>query len=120
MHQREIKLVLDAVFNHSGDRFAPFVDVVRREAVSPYAAWFNVELYPAREGSEKNYETFAFESRMPKLMTRHPEVRWYLLDVARHWTALGVDGWRLDVANEVDHDFWRAFRQTVRAVNRES
>ena len=119
LHRRGIRLVLDAVFNHCGDRFAPFQDVLRRGArgaESPSARWFRIEGFPVRQ-EPKNYETFAFTPRMPKLMTRHPEVRRYLLDVARHWTTLGVDGWRLDVANEVDHDFWRAFRQAVREVN---
>jgi glycosidase len=120
LHRRGIRLVLDAVFNHSGDRFAPFLDVVRHGAASPNAAWFNVESFPLRRSPAPNYETFAFEPRMPKLMTRHPEVQRYLLGVARYWTALGVDGWRLDAANEVDHGFWRAFRQTVRAVNPET
>ncbi len=117
LRRRGIRLLLDGVFNHCGDRFAPFQDVARRGAESPYAAWFNVRQFPVRQEPEPSYETFAFTPRMPKLMTRHPEVRRYLLDVARHWTALGIDGWRLDVANEVDHGFWRAFRQTVRSIN---
>lgn len=117
LHARGIKLVLDAVFNHCGERFPPFQDVLQRGADSTYAAWFSIQTFPVQQEPLPNYETFAFTPRMPKLMTRHPEVRRYLLDVARRWTALGVDGWRLDVANEVDHDFWRAFRQTVRAVN---
>ncbi len=47
---------------------------------------------------------------MPKLNTEHPEVKKYLLDVAKHWIEeIGIDGWRLDVADEVDHAFWREF-----------
>jgi len=117
LHARGIKVVLDAVFNHCGDRFAPFRDVIEHGAASRYADWFSIDGFPVRQEPHKNYETFAFTPRMPKLMTKHPDVRRYLLDAARHWTALGVDGWRLDVANEVDHDFWRAFRHAVRQVN---
>lgn len=54
---------------------------------------------------------------MPKLNTEHPEVKAYLLEVGRFWIEeMDIDGWRLDVANEVDHQFWREFRQTVKAI----
>ena len=58
---------------------------------------------------------------MPKLNTEHPAVKQYLLEAARYWVEeIGIDGWRLDVANEVDHHFWREFRQTVKEVNPEA
>ena len=54
---------------------------------------------------------------MPKLNTSNPEVKQYLLDVAESWIKeTDIDGWRLDVANEVDHQFRRDFRQTVKAA----
>ena len=60
---------------------------------------------------------FAFEGRMPKLNTQNPEVQRYLLDIASYWIReFDIDGWRLDVANEIDHDFWRAFAQQVRSI----
>ncbi len=54
---------------------------------------------------------------MPKLNTEHPEVKEYLLNVGRYWVEeFDIDGWRLDVANEVDHQFWREFRHAVKAI----
>ena len=54
---------------------------------------------------------------MPKLNTTNPEVKQYLLNVATYWIKeFDIDGWRLDVANEVDHPFWREFRQTVKQI----
>jgi glycosidase len=69
-----------------------------------------------------NYETFANNvATMPKLMTANPAVHDYLLGVIRKWTSeLQLDGWRLDVCNEVDHAFWRDFRQTVRSINNQT
>lgn len=118
-HARDIRVVLDAVFNHAGRTFPPFVDVLERGADSPYADWFHVREFPLEvHDGIPTYETFAFEPIMPKLNTEHPEVKAYLLEVARYWIAeIGVDGWRLDVANEVDHAFWREFRRTVKAAN---
>ena len=58
---------------------------------------------------------------MPKLNTGNPEVRDYLLHVAQFWiNEVGIDGWRLDVANEVDHKFWREFRKVVKEANPEA
>jgi glycosidase len=55
---------------------------------------------------------------MPKLNTENPEVRAYLLKAAEYWIKeTGIDGWRLDVANEVGHSFWREFRQVVKKAN---
>ena len=54
---------------------------------------------------------------LPKLNTDDPHVREYLLDVAEHWIRFGADGWRLDVAEEVPDEFWREFRQRVKAVD---
>ncbi|OPA76063.1 alpha-glycosidase [Paenibacillus selenitireducens] len=121
-HARGIRVLLDAVFNHSGRTFAPFVDVMEKGADSPYADWFYVREYPLRVvDGVPTYETFAFEPKMPKLNTENPAVKAYLLDVARYWIEeVGIDGWRLDVANEVDHQFWREFRKVVKSVNPEA
>lgn len=118
-HARGIRVLLDAVFNHSGRQFAPFVDVIEKGEESPYKDWFHVRKWPLRiEDGVPTYETFAFEPIMPKLNTSNPEVRDYLLKVASYWMdEIGIDGWRLDVANEVDHQFWREFRQTVKKAN---
>lgn len=58
---------------------------------------------------------------LPKLNVQNPEVREFLLGVAEHWIRFGADGWRLDVPEEIeDPDFWREFRQRVKAVNPEA
>jgi glycosidase len=117
--RRGIRVLLDAVFNHCGRLFPPFVDVLENGQSSKYAGWFHVREWPlhAKDGVP-TYDVFAFEPHMPKLNTEHPEVKEYLLGVAKYWIEeVGIDGWRLDVANEVDHRFWRAFRDTVKAVN---
>lgn len=117
-HARGIRVVLDAVFNHCGFEFFAFRDVRERGQESPYTRWFHVEEFPVKEQSQPNYETFATGiAAMPKLRTGNPEVRDYLLNVARYWIEqCDIDGWRLDVANEVDHAFWRELRRAVHGV----
>ena len=115
-HKRGIKIMLDAVFNHSGYHFEPFQDVLKNGDNSPFLDWFYPHELPLQGGERPNYETFAFVESMPKLNTQNPKVKKYLLDVATYWIKeFDIDGWRLDVANEVDHQFWRDFRTAVRA-----
>lgn len=114
-HDRGIRVIFDAVFNHAGMGFFAFQDVLEHGEKSRFADWFNIYDWPIKT-DPPNYETFADGiATMPKLMTNNPEVRAYLLDVARYWIEeADIDGWRLDVANEIDHDFWREFRRVVK------
>jgi len=117
-HRRGMRFVLDAVFNHSGALWAPFQDVIARGPDSPYRDWFyDLHSFPV-DVAACNYETFAVRvPTMPKLNSANPELAEYLLQVAVHWIReAGIDGWRLDVADEVGHRFWRAFRERVKAV----
>ncbi|MDN4523710.1 glycoside hydrolase family 13 protein [Fictibacillus fluitans] len=116
-HEKGIKVMLDAVFNHSGFYFGPFQDVLTHQENSNYKNWFHIREFPVVTDPLPNYDTFAFEKTMPKLNTANPEVKDYLLHAVRYWTEeFNVDGWRLDVANEVDHQFWREFRKTIKSI----
>lgn len=116
-HARGIRVMLDAVFNHSGFHFAPFQDVLANGEHSLYKDWFHLRDFPVQAEAPPNYDAFAFVPTMPKLNTENPEVKDYLLKVATYWVEeFNIDGWRLDVANEIDHAFWRLFREQVKAV----
>lgn len=115
-HRRAIRVVLDGVFNHAGTRFAPWQDVVERGTASPYWGWFEVTGERPDPG-RRNYRTFGHNPAMPRLVTANPEVQAYLIEQALRWTRMGIDGWRLDCANEVDATFWRSFRRQMRAAN---
>ncbi|MDQ0254617.1 glycosidase [Evansella vedderi] len=116
-HEKGIRVMLDAVFNHSGFYFPQFQDVVEKGEKSKYKDWFHLKGFPVKTEYPANYDTFAYVPNMPKLNTENEEVKNYLLDVARYWVEeFDIDGWRLDVANEVDHVFWREFRNAVKSV----
>ncbi|QKI82634.1 alpha-glycosidase [Kroppenstedtia eburnea] len=117
-HRHGIRVLFDAVFNHCGAGFFAFRDVREKGEASPYQDWFRIKDFPVVMEPEPNYETFANHiPRMPKLMTHRAEVRDYFLEVAQYWIReVGIDGWRLDVANEVDPEFWRAFRRRVKSA----
>lgn len=115
-HARGIRVILDGVFNHCGENFFAFRDVLENGVNSRYRDWFFIRDYPVRT-DPPNYECFAYVKSMPKLNTGNPEVAAYFTGVGEYWIReAGIDGWRLDVANEVNHDFWRSFRKAVKSL----
>jgi glycosidase len=118
-HARGIRIVLDAVFNHCGEGHPAFRDVMEREAASEYVNWFSVEGFPVVQHPEPNYRTCSGCWYLPKWNAYNPEVRAHHLDVARHWIAEGIDGWRLDVPYFINHTFWREFREVVKGLGDE-
>lgn len=116
-HAGGLRIILDAVFNHTGVGFFAFDDLKRNGAASRYRDWYKVREFPVGPPSRPNYECWWGHGSLPKLMTGNPEVRHYLFDVTRHWMDCGIDGWRLDVPNEIPHDFWIAWRRLVKSLN---
>ncbi len=118
--ERGIRVILDAVFNHVSEGFEPFSDVLSLGQESKYFDWFIID--GDKISTERdNYATFASCKYMPKLNTNNEEVQTYLIDVAKHYiTEYDIDGWRLDVADEVSHDFWRRLRREIKAIKPEA
>jgi glycosidase len=91
-----------------------FLDVVEKGQDSQFKDWFYIHNYPVR--IEKcNYDTSAgCVPTMPRINTSNQEVIDYLVGSAVYWTKeLGIDGWRLDVADEVSVSLWRQFRTEI-------
>jgi len=119
-HARGIRIILDGVFNHSGVDFFPFRDIKENGDRSKYFKWFNIYSLPIGPVSNPNYECWWGLGDLPKLMTHNPEVQVYLFDITRHWMEFGIDGWRLDVPNEIPHRFWIEWRPLVKSINPEA
>ncbi len=145
-HARDVRVVLDGVFNHCGRGFWPFHHVLENGVQSPYRDWFHLHdevrsgvrglaAFPTAEqlaamqalrasGAPRGacsppvlgYEAWWDLPPLPKLDLDEPHLRALILDVAEHWLRFGIDGWRLDVADEIAPDFWREFRQRCRTV----
>lgn len=127
-HKRGMRVMIDAVFNHVGIHSPQWQDIIKNQEKSIYKDWFYIHSFPVDDVSKLttdelenvgrvNYDTFAFTGHMPKLNTANPEVQEYLLDIARYWIReFDIDAWRLDVANEVDHYFWKRFFKETTAV----
>lgn len=114
VHACGMKIILDGVFNHTGIHFKAFDDLCKEQEKSEYKDWYYVTEYPVTV-SEKCYECVGAYPYMPKLNTANPKVRDYILGVMRYWIAeFKIDGWRLDVADEVDESLWIFARRMLK------
>lgn len=124
-HENGIRVIIDGVFNHCGWKFFAFEDVVQMGEVSCYKDWFYGLQFPVvRPDTWEEYPTydcFGYERMMPKLNLANEETIEYFCKVGRYWVEeFHIDGWRLDVASEVNDEFWRRFYKEVKSVNEEA
>ena len=116
-HEMGLRVIMDGVFNHTSPDFFAFADLVKHQEESAYKDWYYVDRFPlCRIPGLHNYKCFGYFWGMPKVNLRCKAAAKYFTDVALHWLRrTGMDGWRLDVADEIGHDFWRSFRKAVKA-----
>lgn len=119
-HELGKKVILDGVFNHTSTHFFAFEDVMRNGASSRYRNWYYIEDFPIFMGSMKrppNYLSFSYFGGMPKLNLTNPETAEYFINVGKYWIEeCDIDGWRLDVGDEISHDFMKKFRKAVKEI----
>lgn len=121
-HERGMKVVLDAVYNHTGREFFAFADILENGEKSKYRDWYFIDGFPLKSewGEIPNFKCFGYYGGMPKLNLKNPEVEKYITDVACYWIKeCDIDGWRLDVGDEISHFFWKNFRKAVKAVKKD-
>ena len=122
-HQYGMKVVLDAVFNHTGRDFFAFKDILENKEKSKYLDWYFIDKFPldTEPGQAPNFKCFGYYGGMPKLNLKNPEVEKYVTDVACYWIKeCDIDGWRMDVGDEISHYFWKHFRRAVKAVKKDA
>ena len=121
-HDRGMKVVMDAVFNHTGKEFFAFKDILEKGEKSKYLDWYYIDELPLKGkwGEIPNFLCFGYYGGMPKLNLKNPEVEKYITDVACYWIKeCDIDGWRLDVGDEISHFFWKNFRKAIKAVKKD-
>lgn len=121
-HKLGLRVILDGVFNHCSRGFFQFNSLMELGKNSPYVDWFHVHGWPLHAYAGKpNYDCWWGYPALPKFNTDNPDVREYLFSVGEYWMKRGIDGWRLDVPNEIDDDsFWQEFRRRIKAINPEA
>ena len=126
--ERGFRVILDGVWNHVGTLHPAFKDVQAKGRASAYADWFEIRSWEPFE-----YAGWAGFGELP-VFTKTPEglaseaVRRHIFEVTRRWMdpdgdgdpSDGIDGWRLDVPNEIAMPFWRDWCRHVREINPEA
>lgn len=118
-HGMGMKVILDGVFNHTGDDNILFEDCKKKGTASPYWNWYTINSFPIVYSPQPNYNCWWGFGTLPQWKAAtNPEVQKYIYQVEEYWLKQGVDGWRLDVPNEIDNDdFWRGFRTRAKSIN---
>ncbi len=117
--QRGLRVILDAVFNHTGDGHYAFQDCVQNGKNSKFWKWYFIDGDRVSVKPKPNYKCWWGFGSLPQLNTRNPEVVNHLLHVGEKWLKDGSSGWRLDVPNEVEAvnpEFWPEFRRHVKRL----
>lgn len=118
-HKLGLRVILDGVFNHTAPEFFAFHDLEKNWESSPFRNWYYCNGRPKRplvRLTKPNYKCFSYFGGMPKVNLENDETARYFIDVALYWLRTAkIDGWRLDVGDEVSHYFWRRFRNAVKA-----
>ncbi|RIK82203.1 MAG: alpha-amylase [Planctomycetota bacterium] len=131
--RRGLRVVIDGVFNHTGRDFFAFDHLRDHQQQSPYGEWYIVQHYdnPATPANEFRYKGWWGIDTLPEFANNaagddlHEGPRQYVMDITARWMdpngdgdpSDGIDGWRLDVAEEVPLNFWKAWNARVRELN---
>lgn len=133
IHSLGMRVIFDGVFNHMGINSFAFQDVVRNQQNSSYKDWFTITSWRDEiKGTEFKYNGWWGVKELPELrqdeygITGAPKD--YIYTITRRWMdpdgdgnpADGIDGWRLDVAFCIKHQFWKDWRKHVKSINPEA
>lgn len=134
-HDKGIKVIIDGVFNHCGRTFWAFQDVIKNQQNSKYKNWFVIRQWDdpsTPDTSEFDYESWWGFKDLPVFAEDEnglvPPVKEYIFNITRRWMdpnkdgdpSDGVDGWRLDVPEEVNPKFWEEYYRFVKSINPEA
>ncbi len=129
VHKRGMKIIIDGVFNHTGTQFWAFQDIVKNEKKSKYKNWYEIKSFGNKdnENNKLDYTGWSGTKSLPifnrTATNLNSDVVKYIFNATKRWMepngnpSDGIDGWRLDVANEIPLGFWKNWRQLVKSIN---
>ena len=131
VHKRGMKIIIDGVFNHTGTQFWAFKDIVKNQQNSLYKNWYTIKKWdnPATAENEFDYAGWYGVKDLPEIREDENGLvegpREHIYNIVKRWMdpnddgnpSDGIDGWRLDVAEQVNHNFWKLFRTWVKRIN---
>ena len=130
-HDRNIRIIIDGVFNHVGTTFWAFQDILKNQVKSLYKDWFTIKKWddPKTEENEFDYAYWMGARDLPEFKEDEnglvDVVKQHVHAIVKRWMdpnndgdpSDGIDGWRLDVAEKVNIKFWLEFRMWIGEIN---
>lgn len=133
---RGMRVIIDGVFNHTGRDFFAFADLAKNQEESPYRQWYQVESFDQKETARNEflYRGWSGHKTLPVFAATAdgrdmaPEPKKYIFDITKRWMdpngdgnpSDGIDGWRLDVAEDRPTKFWADWNALVQSINPEA
>ena len=130
-HEKNIKVIIDGVFNHVGYTFWAFQNVIEQQQDSPYKDWFIIKSWDNPETPENEFDYAGWNGvrELPEIREDenglNPGFQQHIVHIVKRWMdpngdgnpSDGIDGWRLDVAEMIHPNFWKIFRSWVKNIN---
>jgi cyclomaltodextrinase len=144
VHKRGMKIILDYSWNHTGVEFWAFRDVVEKQAQSKYKDWYDIKSFDNPNTAENEFKyigwlniqslpeikkvniTTTRVAGLPYEGNLNEGAKQHIFAVTKRWLAPdgitkdGIDGYRLDVADQIPMGFWRDYRKFVKSINPEA
>ncbi len=129
VHKRDMYIIIDGVFNHTGTDFWAFKDLEKHQSKSKYKGWYSVNSFSDQDVQKFDYDGWWGVKSLPELKEKDgtlvKPVRDHIFAITRRWMdpngngdpSDGIDGWRLDVPEEVGKKFWKEWNALVRQIN---
>jgi cyclomaltodextrinase len=144
VHKRKMKIIMDYSWNHTGTTFWAWLDIIQKQEKSQFKDWYAIKSFddPTTPENEFEYHGWLDIKSLPEIKkvnvtterkTGYPyegnlpePVKAHIFAVTKRWlapngvVAIGVDGFRLDVADHIGLGFWRDYRKFVRSIKPEA
>jgi glycosidase len=144
VHKRGMRIIVDYSWNHTGVEFWAWKDILKNQEKSPYKDWYEIISFDnvSTDSNEFKYKGWLNIRSLPELKkvnvtgeringrpyegNVNEGAMKHIFEVTKRWLApdgdvtKGIDGYRLDVADQVPMGFWRDYRQFVKTVNPEA
>lgn len=108
IHERDMKIVADFVPNHVSHEH-PFFKNAQSNPASDYGDWFYFDDWP------NDYKCFLDFDELPKLNLENPQASKHVIEAAKHWLDMGLDGYRLDHVVGPSNSFWSHFQASIKS-----
>ena len=109
VHKNDMKIIADFVPNHCS-KDHPYFKEAQNNKNSEFKDWFYFTKWP------NEYLAFLSIRDLPKFNLENQNTKNYIINAAKHWLSLGLDGYRLDHVIGPSINFWQEFKTEIKKL----